>query len=262
MRQARVLFETGAATHVGKVRSRNEDCYLTRPEAGLWAVADGMGGHEDGDVASRAVIEALESIGAANSASELLTLCENRIFDANSQLQEISRQRGIITGTTVVVLLVSDGYFASLWCGDSRLYRVRHGDITQLSRDHTEVQDLLSSGAITPEQASNWPGRNVITRAIGVFEIPELELSSDPLNTNDTFIICTDGLTQHVRDAEILQCVSDNSTPQQACDRLIELTLERGALDNVTIVVVRYSPDFGAKLDAGNSPAGVSEQFR
>jgi protein phosphatase len=262
MRQARVLFETGAATHVGKVRSRNEDCHLTRPEVGLWAVADGMGGHEDGDFASRAVIGALESMEAANSASELLTLCENRIFDANSQLQEISRQRGIVTGTTVVVLLISDGHFAALWCGDSRLYRVRHGEITQISRDHTEVQDLLSNGAITPEQASNWPGRNVITRAIGVFEIAELELSSDPLNANDTFIMCSDGLTQHVCDAEILQCLSDNHSPQQACDRLIELTLERGALDNVTVVVVRYSPDLGAKLDAGNNPAGASEQLR
>jgi protein phosphatase len=260
MRQARVLFETGAATHVGNVRSRNEDSYMTRPDAGLWAVADGMGGHDDGDFASRAVIEALGSIEAANSASELLTLCENRIFDANSQLQDVSRERGIVTGTTVVVLLASDGYFASLWCGDSRLYMVRHGEIRQISRDHTEVQDLLSNGVITAEEARNWAGRNVITRAIGVFEIPELELSSDPLNANDIFIICTDGLTQHVHDAEILQCVS-SSTPQHACDRLIALTLERGALDNVTVVVVRYSPDAAAKLDATDSPAGVSEQL-
>lgn len=261
MRQARVLFETGAATHVGKVRSRNEDSYLTRPEAGLWAVADGMGGHDDGDVASRTVVEALRSINAAQSPSELLTLCENRLFDANAQLQAISRDRGITTGTTVVVLLVSDGYFASLWCGDSRLYMVRHGKIAQISRDHTEVQDLLSNGVISEEEARNWGGRNVITRAIGVFEVPELELSSNPLNADDTFIICTDGLTQHVDDAEILHCVS-NGTPQQACDRLIALTLERGALDNVTVVVVRYSPGVAEKFEPGGSPAGVSEQWR
>jgi protein phosphatase len=258
MRQARVLFETGAATHVGKVRSRNEDSYLTQPQAGLWAVADGMGGHEDGDLASQSVVAALKSITGANSADELLTLCESQIFDANTRLQEISRQRGIVTGTTVVILLAFDGYFASLWCGDSRLYMVRQGQITQVSRDHTEVQDLLSSGAITPQEAENWAGRNVITRAIGVFEIPELELSSDPLNANDIFIMCTDGLTHHVHDAEILQCVS-SGTPQQACDRLIALTLERGAVDNVTVVVVRYSPDLEANLDAGEGPPGMSE---
>jgi protein phosphatase len=260
MRQARVLFETGAATHVGMVRSRNEDSYMIRPDAGVWAVADGMGGHDDGDFASRAVVEALGSIEVVNSASELLKLCEDRIFDANSQLQQISQQRGIVTGTTVVVLLASDGYFASLWCGDSRLYMVRQGEIRQISRDHTEVQDLMSNGVISAEEAKNWAGRNVITRAIGVFEVPELELSSDPLDANDIFIICTDGLTQHVQDAEILQHVSSCS-PQQACDRLIALTLERGALDNVTVVVVRYIPDLAAKLDATDSPAGVSEHF-
>jgi len=260
MRQARVLFETGAATHVGKVRSRNEDSYLTRPEAGIWAVADGMGGHEDGDFASHTVIEALQSIEPPGSASELLALCENGLFDANSRLIEISRSRGNITGTTVVVLLAFDGYFASLWCGDSRMYRVRDGKITQISRDHTEVQELLTSGAITPEEAATWNGTNVITRAIGVHDVPELEMTSDPLNANDVFVMCTDGLTQHVEDREILQCVSDGPS-QQACDSLIALTLERGALDNVTVIVVRYRPD-EAELDGGEIPADAPEQFQ
>ena len=259
MPKAQVLFETGAATHVGKVRLRNEDSYLTRPEAGIWAVADGMGGHEDGDLASRTVIEALKSIQAPTSADELLSLCENFIFEANSHLKELGRQRGdIIIGTTVTVLLAFDGYYACVWSGDSRIYLIRDGKISQISRDHTEVQDLLMNGAITPEQAETWSGSNAITRAIGVFDIPELEVTSGSLNAGDVFVMCTDGLTQHVEDDEILQCVSANMS-QQACDRLIALTLERGAVDNVTVVVARYRPESVLHFEVGASRPAVPE---
>jgi len=242
MGEAQTLFETGAATHVGLVRPRNEDCYLTRPGAGIWAVADGMGGHRDGDFASQAVIDALKSIEAPTSASDLLTVCENAIFDANARLIEIGRQRGgVIIGTTVAVLLVFDGYFACVWSGDSRIYMVRQGNITQVSQDHTEVQELLTSGVITPDEAGTWSGTNAITRAIGVVDLPELEMSSGALDAGDVFVICTDGLTRHVEDDEILRCVGAN-VPQQACDHLILRTLEQGAVDNVTVIVVQYSP--------------------
>ena len=252
-------FETGAATHVGKVRHRNEDSFMVRPHTGIWAVADGMGGHESGDLASHTVIEALESIQPPPSARDLLSLCEERIFDANARLNEIGRQRGgIIIGTTITVLLVFDGYFACVWSGDSRMYMLREGKITQISRDHTEAQDLLTNGAITPEEARMWPGSNVITRAIGVADVPELEMTSGPLNAGDVFVMCSDGLTRHVEDEEILQCVSTNAS-QQACDRLIVLALERGALDNVTVIVVRYHPDQNPSLGANGSPLGVKE---
>lgn len=240
MQMVHVSFETGVSTHVGKVRERNEDSYLIRPEVGVWAVADGMGGHEDGHFASRAVVEALSSIEVQNSASDLLKVCESRIFEANLRVIDTSRQRnGVVIGTTVAVLLAADGYFASLWCGDSRIYMVRNGEIIQLSRDHTEVQELLINGTITAEEAASWNGSNAITRAIGVVEVPELEFTSGPLNSGDIFVICSDGLTRHVTDREILEFVSVN-TSQQACDCLIVKTLERGALDNVTIIVVRY----------------------
>jgi protein phosphatase len=242
MQKTEMLFETGAATHVGKVRQRNEDSYLTRPETGIWAVADGMGGHEAGDLASQTVIEALKSIQAPASASELLSSCKSRIFDANTRLKEIGLQRGgVIIGTTVTVLLTFDGYFACVWSGDSRMYIVREGKISQVSRDHTEVQDLLMNGIITPEEAETWGGRNVITRAIGVNDAPELEVSTGVLHPDDVFVICTDGLTRHVADDELLQCASTHVS-QQACDHLILLTLERGADDNVTVVVVRCKP--------------------
>jgi serine/threonine protein phosphatase PrpC len=246
MQKAKVMFETGAITHVGKVRKRNEDSYLARPDAGIWAVADGMGGHESGDLASQTVIEALGAIERPMSAEDLLQRCADQVANANERLKSISCDRGGITiGATVAALLTYDAHYACVWSGDSRIYLVRAGQITQLSRDHTEVQELLSQGAITPNEAKTWPGRNIITRAIGVFDEPELEVRSGPLHPGDSFVICSDGLTQHVEDAEILSCVGTNLS-QQACERLLELTLERGAVDNVTVIVVRYDP--GAML--------------
>ena len=246
------IFDSGAATHVGKVRQRNEDSYLVRPEAGIWAVADGMGGHEAGDVASSTVIEALKSVDAPTSASELVARCEDHIVSANSKLQKISHERGgIVMGTTIAALLAYDSYYACLWSGDSRVYLVRAGEISPVSRDHTAVQELVAEGALTPDEASTWPGRNVITRAVGVHDDPELELENGVLHPGDAFVLCSDGLTAHVSDREIRDHVLAGVS-QEACDALIALTLERGAVDNVTAIVVRYRPD-GASASPGSS---------
>ncbi len=238
-----LIFDTGAATHIGKVRHRNEDCYFVRPDVGVWAVADGMGGHEAGDLASRIVTEALGSIEAPTSAADLLARCEDSLLRANGRVREIRRQHhGRMVGTTLAVLLAYDRDYACLWSGDSRIYLVRSSRIAQVSRDHTEVQELLAAGTISPEEARTWAGRNVITRAIGASESPELEMEDGVLEPGDVFVICSDGLTSYVADEEILDCVSGRES-QQACDALVLLTLERGAADNVTVVVVRYQPD-------------------
>lgn len=236
-----ITFDTGAATHVGKVRKRNEDSYLVHPDMGLWAVADGMGGHNDGDLASQTVIDALRMIGPAASAAELLTLCENSIADAHMRLRSLARERGGAIGATLALLLVYDGFYACVWSGDSRIYIVREGTISQISRDHSEVQELVSGGVITAEEAKKWPGRNAITRAIGVFDEPELEMRSGPLQPADAFVVCSDGLPRHVEDSEIMHFVNSHS-PQSACDGLISLTLERDAVDNVSVVIVRGQP--------------------
>ncbi len=258
MQLSLAMYETGAGTHVGKVRERNEDRFLTQPETGLWAIADGMGGHEDGDYASQVIVNSLSEIRATSTAAELLARCEEQIAAANGRLRTISRERGgAIVGATVAVLLALEQYYACVWSGDSRIYMVRDEVISQLSRDHTEVQRLLSEGAITLEEANVWRGANPITRAIGVFDKPELELTSGPLQAGDAFVICSDGLTHHVSDEEILRYVS-SANPQQACDNLIALTLERGAVDNVTVVIVRYQPNSEA-ADPGSSRYDRSE---
>ena len=253
MQSAPAIFETGAATDVGRVRTRNEDSHLARPEMGLWAVADGMGGHADGDVASRTLIGALDAIGRPTSAAAALDLLEDSVSRVNVRLRELGQQRGEVVGTTLAVLLARDEHYACIWSGDSRVYLIRDGEIIQLSRDHTEVQDLLAEGSITAEEARNWAGRNGITRAIGVYDEPELEMTSGPLSPGDAFVICSDGLTNHVQEDEILRCVTANRS-QPACDELITLTLERGAFDNVTVIVARYRPDGAPRVGTDGTP--------
>jgi len=251
-------YAAAAATHVGRVRDHNEDLALVRPDLGIFAVADGMGGHADGALAAQTVVEALQSVGRAETAADLLARIEDRIIRANRDLTAIARTRGgAIIGSTLAAVLTFGENYACLWAGDSRIYLVRGGRISQLSRDHSEVQELLDRGLISAEEARAWPRRNIITRAIGVSAEPELDLVDGALEPDDRFVICSDGLTAHVADAEILATV-DGRDPQEACDALIALTLERGASDNVTVVVLRYGagPAEGAPPPAASSLAG------
>jgi protein phosphatase len=253
-RRAAARLDLGAASHVGRVRSLNEDRFLVAPESGLFAVADGMGGHAAGDVASSAVVQALATIAPAASASDLLARMKAGIASANAEIQKVAQARGTVVGTTLAALLIFAPHFACLWSGDSRIYRVRAGRIAQLSHDHTEVQSLLDRGVLTPEEASLWPGRNAITRAIGVQERPELELDHGLLEPGDVFILCSDGLTQHVADREILGLCVEAADAQGACDALVALTLARGASDNVTVVAVRYLGAPGAMPPEASAP--------
>jgi protein phosphatase len=246
-------FESGAATDVGKVRHENEDAYLVLPESGVFAVADGMGGHDAGALASAVVIDSLSKIAEPVSIADLLTQCRETLADANDRLLEIVDQRGGgVIGATVAALLAWEGYYACVWSGDSRIYLIRRGRIQQLTRDHTEVAELIAEGVLTAEEALTWPRRNVITRAVGVYHEVELEIVQGVLEKGDLFVICSDGLTTHVADAEILECAR-RIAPQGACDRLVALTMERGAIDNVTVVIARYAPLGSTVVFAQNS---------
>lgn len=240
MEQQNPWAEVGAATHIGKVRQQNEDSYLVLTGSGLWAVADGMGGHSAGDLASSTLVGELKRIPPPSSAADLLADCEARIVDANDWLRKISEEHpGHVIGTTVAALLVYEELFACIWAGDSRIYRVRQSKIEQISVDHTEVQELLNDGKLTAEEARSWPRRNVITRAIGTVDDLELEMTNGTLDDGDIFVICSDGLTTHVEDREIL-ALAKNYPPQRACDFLVKMTLDRGATDNVTVIVVKF----------------------
>jgi protein phosphatase len=251
------LFDTGAVTHAGKVRAQNEDNFLVRPEIGMWAVADGMGGHEAGGLASAMVVETLRNVQPGESGAALLRNCEEAIVDANAAIRAVAAERGFeAIGTTVVVLLIAGDYFVCLWAGDSRIYLVRDRAITRITRDHSEVQELIDRGMLTEAEARTWPRRNVITRAIGVFESPEFEKCHGEIEPDDVFILCSDGLTAHVEDAEIAARTAEG-VAQDFCADLVRLTLERGAKDNVTVVGVRSKPNSAVLMPASQAARGA-----
>lgn len=239
MNTSSLQFETGKATHVGRVRQHNEDSIFASDTNGVWMVADGMGGHINGQLASSTVVEQAMTLGKPVSAPDLLSRFRDRIHRANDQLAAKSNgHEHAIMGTTVAAVLAFGKYFACVWAGDSRVYLIRAKTISQLSRDHTEVQELLDQGVIQPEEAKTWPRRNVITRAVGVGDDPGLDVVQGELLPGDAFVICSDGLTGHVEDHEILETVL-SAAPQEACDALIQLAQDRGGKDNVSVIVVR-----------------------
>lgn len=244
-------IDSFGVSHQGCVRDHNEDNYLIEPQTGLWVVADGMGGHEAGEVAAASIVDHLATIGIASSAPDLRARFEDRLSRANAEIRDISRSRGITIGSTFAALLAMDGRFACLWAGDSRIYLVRNGSIFQVSKDHTEVQELLDRGMISAEEARNWPRRNVITHAVGVSDELEIDFQQGELMAGDVFVLGTDGLTAHVSDAEIEVAVR-SATPRAACQTLLDMVLARGGTDNVTIVLV--------KIGSGHSGAHHSDR--
>ena len=247
-------IESFGVSHKGCVRDHNEDNYLIEPQTGLWVVADGMGGHEAGEVASASIVDHLATIGIASSAPDLRARFEDRLSRANSEIRDIARSRGITIGSTFAALLAMDGRFAGLWAGDSRIYLVRNGVIFQVSKDHTEVQELLDRGMISAEEALNWPRRHVITHAVGVSDELEIDFQQGELMPGDVFVLSTDGLTAHVSDAEI-EAVVKSATPQAACRSLLETVLARGGTDNVTIVLVKIGGGRNGALHSDRSGA-------
>ncbi len=232
-------FETGHATDTGCVRQINEDSYLSRPDFGLWVVADGMGGHAAGDYASMTIVRELNSIGVPGSTEDLQARFLERLTRANELITEHAQEleQGTI-GATVVSLLIHGRNYACVWAGDSRAYLLREGVLRQISEDHTEVRALLNAGTITADEAVHWPRKNVITRAIGVGERPDCDTVSGPVELGDCFVLCSDGLTEHLSDAEIAR-FAGSLPPQEACAAMIAETVRRGARDNVTVIAVR-----------------------
>lgn len=234
-------FDVGQLTDKGCVRDHNEDSFLSKPQSGLWVVADGMGGHSAGDFASQTITEQADTVGVPSSAQDLQARFMERLTHANNIIRNHAETLGgTIIGATLVALLVFEDSYACIWTGDSRIYLLRDGALLQQTTDHTEVQELLDSGSITPEEAENWPRKNVITRAIGVTQEPNCEVISGTLQPGDVFLLCSDGLTEHLTDSEITQFLAMGSA-QAICDNLISETLARGAKDNTTAVVVNCS---------------------
>lgn len=236
-------IETGGTTNTGCVRDHNEDSFVVRPDQGIWVVADGMGGHDAGDYASQTITGEMASVGFSISTTDLQARFMERLGRAHHQIRAHAESLGGGTvGATLVGLLIFEAEFSCIWSGDSRIYRMRDGVLEQLTNDHTEVRELLEAGMITPEEAETWPRKNVITRAIGVSEDPNCDMVTGNVRAGDVFLLCSDGLTEHNSDADLQAILHGATSPQEACDQLIAQTLDRGAKDNTTAVVVTVGP--------------------
>jgi len=231
---------SAAATHVGKVRQVNEDAMLERGDIGLWAVADGMGGHHAGDVASSSIVNILGEMHPSNRLSAYVDEVEDRILAINERLRRMAAEHedNRTIGSTIVAMLAQDSHCAFLWAGDSRVYRSRDDQCVQITRDHSQVEEMVQQGLILREDAEQHPAANIITRAVGASDNLYIDVDIEELMDGDTYLLCSDGLYKHITDeeiAELLKTKNINDIPHQ----LINTTLERGAIDNVTVIAVR-----------------------
>jgi serine/threonine protein phosphatase PrpC len=210
------------------VREINQDSFIERPDAGLWGVADGLGGHSNGEVASRMVCDALADVRVGASVDEMIDLVRQRVGDVNDQLIRAATRevQPVSSGSTVVTLLVRGSSCAVLWAGDSRAYRLRNGGLEQLTRDH-------SLAALEGSDVDS----HAITRAVGGEETLELDVVRDRVHPGDRFLLCSDGLSRTVPEARLANLLGHEDIGQAVAE-LIKETLAAGAPDNVTALVV------------------------
>jgi protein phosphatase len=244
---SRVELHHGGATDVGRVRQVNEDAYLASPP--WFVVADGMGGHHGGDVASSIVVEefgrldggGLDSRTAARTVAETLEACQRRIHAYGSE-QRGEGQADWYAGTTAVVAALVEDDDGPQWLvanlGDSRAYRVEDGRLEQVSVDHSVVQELVDAGRITAGQAAEHPERHVVTRALGGPEVPEPDYFLLPLRAAERLLLCSDGVSGMIDDAAIERVLAEAADPRDAAERVVRAAVEAGGRDNATAVVV------------------------
>ncbi len=232
-------FTSVARTHVGRVRSSNQDRFVGRDGAALWAVADGMGGHQGGELAAGMLVDALAWLDLAGAGpARLETVCAS-VDTVNAALVAAAAalpDAGTI-GSTLVVLIAHRHHFACLWAGDSRAYLLRDGALARITHDHSLVQSLVDNGALSPAEARGHPRANIITRAVGIDPRIVLDSRHAAVVAGDLFLLCSDGLTAMVSDSEIEAILRENE-PEAAADALISRALEAGGKDNVTLVLV------------------------
>lgn len=223
-------FRSTSRTHVGRVRSVNEDRVVDRPDLRLWAVADGMGGHDAGDVAADFVIAEMTRWREEGGPGTL----REAIMQTHQRLLEVTAGNG---GTTIVAM-IADGNEAVIgWAGDSRAYLLQSRRLRQLTRDHSVVQQLIDAGLIDAASGLNHPQANVITSALGTSVEPQIEFTSITFAVGDRVLLCSDGLSRSLRDEDIVTAFDLSAL----ADSLIEKMLERDGHDNASLVLVEFT---------------------
>ena len=225
-------------THVGLKRKVNEDSILALPEHDIWLVSDGMGGHQAGDFASRAVADAAAMIPVGLDPTARMHALRDAILGAHQMIRAEAEARGSgVIGATVVALMMANGHFVGLWAGDSRIYRLRGGLIEMLTTDHSSVAEFVLSGRMTWDEAEQHPQSNAITRAVGVGDVLELDKIRGDAQSGDRFLICSDGLTKYAT-FSILQDVLSTTPIETVVARLVQIALTGGGADNISAIVV------------------------
>ncbi|QTT88471.1 PP2C family protein-serine/threonine phosphatase [Pseudomonas chlororaphis] len=238
MSSAVTRYESASHSHVGMVRQVNEDACLDAVQAGLWAVADGMGGYAAGDFVSSLIVDTLRAIPPEPALPAYVQALRAGLEQANAAVRQETAQRGVgIMGSTLVLLAARGANATCLWAGDSRLYRLREGQLEVISHDHSYVQELLDSRLLSEDEAREHPMANIVTRAVGTQDWLELSAVDLDVRPGDSFLLCSDGLTKTVEDHELRE-VLGNASPYEVVRSLVHLGLTRGAPDNITAVVV------------------------
>lgn len=227
-------------THVGNVRSHNEDAASARDSEGLWVVADGMGGHQAGDYASTSIVTAIDELNLRAYLVDVVEQVEDKINAVNAELISYALDKfsgaGKV-GSTVACLIVRYGVAVALWSGDSRIYLWRNNQLYLATHDHTKVQELLDQGHLTPEQAEQSNLRNMLTRAVGVHDEFYLDVNAFSVRQGDRFLVCSDGLYNEVDENAIAKTIQSKKIKKVA-DNLMNQALSGDAKDNVTLILV------------------------
>lgn len=236
-----IRYHSASYSHVGMVRQINEDAFLELPENGVWAIADGMGGHAAGDYVASLIVDSLRRASPSPSLAIYTCALSTALTQVNTAVREETLRREVaMMGSTVVVLAAQSNQGVCLWAGDSRLYRLRDGDLQGISRDHSYVQELQDSGLLSEAEARVHPRANIVTRAIGVEDTLDLAMVNLDVLPGDTYLLCSDGLNKTAEDYEIRD-VLVHADPYQVVRSLVHLGLTRGAPDNITAIVVKAS---------------------
>jgi protein phosphatase len=226
-------------THVGRVREINQDAFANYPEKGLWVVADGMGGHKDGAIASGEVIRVFKQFETEKNIGVAAKKIYQQLDKVNEALIKLatSDDENEVIGTTVVVLYATKQHCVAVWSGDSRLYLFRRGQLKQITRDHNNEYELLAEG-FTPEEIKVHPHGQILTHAIGGEENVYLDAQIQEIRHGDIYLLCSDGLNKEIPDSEIEEILTQMPY-QKAIEFLMELSLQRGGRDNITIVLAQ-----------------------
>ena len=231
----------GIKSDVGIVRNLNEDYagYIEEESYKLYVVADGMGGHNAGEVASEMAVNAVEAYVKENYKEQGSNVLENAVLFANEKIYDKARcgleYKGM--GTTLVAALVYGDNVLIANVGDSSCFGIIDNNITKITKDHSLVQELIDSGTITEEEGRNHPKKNVITRALGTNNVVKIDIFKVDINTYDKYLLCTDGLSNEVLKEEILMEINDINDYNTACDKLVLLAKNRGGRDNITVLL-------------------------